>query len=149
MKSIKAKLILATGSMILAAILIVAIPTLANQHNVLRQNIMESAESQISSTADSIDSFFYKPETIVEDMAMHVTRANLELERTQKDFESVIKHVPSLYCLYYADQIPISAGGMVYSSDGWIPDSDYDKETRDWFMAAKKIRPGDYNGAVY
>lgn len=138
MKSIKVKLILATGSMILAAILIVAVPTLANQHNVLRQNIMESAESQISSTADSIDSFFYKPETIVEDMAMHVTRANLVLERTQKDFENVIKHVPSLYCLYYADQIPVSAGGMVYSSDGWIPDSDYDKETRDWFMAAKK-----------
>ena len=60
MKSIRVKLILATGSMILAAILIVAVPTLANQHNVLRQNIMESAESQISSTADSIDSFFYK-----------------------------------------------------------------------------------------
>ncbi|MBQ3921781.1 MAG: HAMP domain-containing protein, partial [Spirochaetales bacterium] len=71
-------------------------------------------------------------------MALHVTRTTLELERIQKDFESLIKDDPSILCLYYADPVPMSQGGMFYSSDYWIPSNDYDKEQRDWYAAAKK-----------
>lgn len=89
MKSIKAKLILATSVMILAAILMVAIPTLTNQDYVLKQNVMESATNHISATADSINSFLDKPKTIVKDIAFYVTRAELDLEQTQKDFDDM------------------------------------------------------------
>ena len=139
MRSIKTKLIVSSSLMILAAILIVAIPTLKNQYSVLNENITENASLQISAAADSIDAFFNTPKTIVKDAAYYVQRSGLDLETTQKDFENMIKGMPALYCLYYADDKPMNEGGNFYSSDGWIPEDDYDKETRDWYAGTKRI----------
>ena len=139
MRSIKTKLIVSSSLMILAAILIVAIPTLKNQYSVLNENITENASLQISEAADSIDAFFNTPKTIVKDVSYYVQRSDLDLETTEKDFENMIKGMPALYCLYYADEKPMNEGGNFYSSDGWIPEDDYDKETRDWYADTKKI----------
>ena len=138
MRSIKTKLIVSSSLMILAAILIVAIPTLRNQYSVLNENITENASLQISAAADSIDAFFNTPKTIVKDVSYYVQRSDLDLETTEKDFENMIKGMPALYCLYYADEKPMNAGGNFYSSDGWIPEDDYNKETRDWYAGPKK-----------
>lgn len=138
MKSINLKLISSTSGMILAAILIIAIPSLKNQYSVLEETVIESASNQISDAAQSVNSFLDTPKRIVKDVSYYVIRSPLDLEQTQKDFENIIQGSPSLYCLYYADEIPISKNGKFYSSDKWLPDPDYDKETRDWFSAAKK-----------
>ena len=137
MRSIKYKLIISKSAMIMVAILIIAVPTLTNQHAVLKKTLLENASMQISSAVDSVNAFLDKPKTIVKDISFYVTRAKLNLEQTQQDFDNLIKATPSLSCLYYADEVPMSKGGMVYSSDGWIPDNDYDKEVRDWFAGAK------------
>jgi methyl-accepting chemotaxis protein len=138
MRSIIGKLILSTSLMIVAAILIVAVPTLKNQYSVLNRNVVDNAALQISSAADSIEAFFNQPKRIVEDTSFYVKRAELELEQTQKDFEDMIKSIPALYCLYYCDEKSMNDGGMFYSSDGWVAEDDYDKEGRDWFADAKK-----------
>ncbi len=138
MRSIKTKLIVSSSLMIFAAILIVAIPTLRNQYSVLNQNITDNAALQISTAADSIDSFFNTPKTIVKDVSYYVQRSDLEMETAQKDFENIIKGVPALFCLYYADEKPMTEGGIFYSSDGWIPDDDYDKDAHDWYVDTKK-----------
>ncbi|MCR4631935.1 MAG: methyl-accepting chemotaxis protein, partial [Treponema sp.] len=139
MRSIKTKLIISSSLMILAAILIVAIPTLRNQYSVLNENITENASLQILEAADSIDAFFNTPKTIVKDTSYYVLRSDLDIEKTQKDFENIIKGIPALFCLYYADEKPMTAGGIFYSSDGWIPKDDYDKDAHDWYADAKKV----------
>ncbi|MBR6199126.1 MAG: HAMP domain-containing protein [Spirochaetales bacterium] len=138
MRSIKFKIIMLITVMIMTAILIVAVPTLGSQYAALKDNVIKQAVSEMTAAADSIDAFFEKPKAIVKDMAFYVTRASLELEQAQKDFESLVKDDPTILCLYYADPVPVSQGGMFYSSDYWIPDNDYDKESRDWYAAAKK-----------
>ncbi|MBP5450108.1 MAG: cache domain-containing protein, partial [Spirochaetales bacterium] len=138
MRSIKLKLIVLTASMILAAISIVTFPILNAQIRSSKDNITKSAAMQITSAIDSINSFFDKPKTIVKDVSLYVKRGDFNLERAQKDFEDLVKGNSSILCLYYADPVPINKGGMFYSSDCWIPENDYDKESRDWYAEAKK-----------
>lgn len=60
MQSIKTKLIISSSLMILAAILIVEIPSLKNQYTLLNENITDDGALQISVAADSIDLGFIK-----------------------------------------------------------------------------------------
>ncbi len=102
MRSIRLKLIIIIAVMILAAISIVTFPILKTQIREIKSNISNNAAMQINSAVDCINTFFDEPKRLVKDMALHVTRTTLELERIQKDFESLIKDDPSILCLYYA-----------------------------------------------
>ena len=137
MISIKYKLIILISLMILAAISIVTFPILNTQTNEIKSNVANNAALQITSAVNSINDFFDEPKRLVKDLAFYVTRSKLELEQAQKDFENLIKDNSSILCLYYTDPVPTSKGGMFYSSDYWIPDNDYDKDSRDWYAAAK------------
>ncbi|MBQ3923805.1 MAG: methyl-accepting chemotaxis protein, partial [Spirochaetales bacterium] len=138
MRSIKLKLIIIIAVMILAAISIVTFPILNAQIRSSKDDITENATLQMTSAIKSINSFFDKPKTIVKDTSLYVKRGDFNLERAQKDFEDLIKGNSSILCLYYADPVPINKGGMFYSSDCWIPENDYDKDSRDWYAEAKK-----------
>ena len=139
MKKLGQKLILSYAVLVLVSILMVAVPVLGTQRKVLMMDMIDKAIGQMQSASQSITAFLDKPSTIVRDIALYMGRAeNLELGEVQRDFDAQIKGSPSLYCLYYADALPMNRGGSFYSSDGWIPDSDYDKDSRDWYAAARK-----------
>ena len=140
MKKLGQKLILSYAVLVLVSILMVAVPVLGTQRKVLMLDMIDKAIGQMQSASQSITAFLDKPSTIVRDIALYMGRAeNLELGEVQRDFDAQIKGSPSLYCLYYADALPMNRGGSFYSSDGWVPDElDYDKDSRDWYAAARK-----------
>ncbi|MBQ3801826.1 MAG: HAMP domain-containing protein [Treponema sp.] len=142
MKKLGQKLVLSYSALVLLAILMLSIPILGTQSKVLTEDMRDRASGQMQSASQSITAFIAKPVTIVEDMALYMGRTgNPDLSQTQKDFADLIKDEPSLYCLYYTDALPISAGGGFWSSDGWVPDDpNYDKDSRDWYAEARKAK---------
>ncbi|MCR4939168.1 MAG: HAMP domain-containing protein [Treponemataceae bacterium] len=134
---IKKKLIFSYTAIVFFSILLVSIPVIQIQNQTLRNTIRENSLTQLHSTRESIESFFDKPSMIVKMTEPYINSDGFNLEDAQKDFYDMIKDNSSLACLYYVDPIPMKDGGMAYSSDGWIPGDDYDKESRDWYIAAK------------
>ena len=137
MKSIKTKLIISACAMILVAILIVAIPMVESHSHEVETNIERLATAQISTAKEIISAFFGKSTRMVKDIVYHLENSELNLEKLQKDFQTLIDDEPNIMALYYADEVQMKDGGKFYYSGGWTPDSDYDKYTRKWFTAGR------------
>ena len=134
---IKQKLVLSYIVVVLFSILLVAIPLFATQITALKRDLQKNSEAQLDIVKLSIDSFFDKPSKIVMDTEPYIKAGHLVLKQVQQDFQKMIDGSPSLACLYFADTVPTWEGGMFYSSDGWLPDNNYDKDSRDWYISAK------------
>ena len=141
MKKIRAKLLLGYMFVVIFSILLISVPILVTQVSEIKGNLNAIAKSQMQAATLSINSFLSKPADIVKAAAKYVERAPLEQKQTEKDFFDMIKGDPSLYCLYYADSVPMNRGGRFISSDNWVPDEDYNKEGREWYDDA--IKSGD------
>lgn len=137
MRKIQNKLITSYSVIVLFSILLLSVPILKTQISEIKTNINKTAALQMTSSANSVNAFINNASRVVKDVSLYPKRANFTLETAQKDFEALIKDDPALFCLYYADPIPMSQGGKFYSGDSWIPEDDYNKETRSWYSAAK------------
>ena len=137
MKNIRTKIILSFVAVAILSGLIVTLPILQKDYRQLNADIQNTAKLQLKNANQEINAFLEKPIQMVKDMTVYVLREGLEKERTITDFIEVHKDNPAILCLYYADPVPMSEGGIFYSSDRWDPDPDYDKETRDWYYKSK------------
>ena len=137
MKHLGKKLMLTYAAIVLFSILLISVPTLQNQFKVLNKSVIKDSVTQIQMASDSINFFLDSPVTMLKTANAYVKRADFTLKQAQDDFAEIIKDNPEILCLYYTDPLPMTAGGMFYSSDQWIPEDDYDKETRDWYYMAK------------
>ena len=138
MKKIRAKLLLSYTFVVVFSVLLVAIPVLITQIRGIEENITKLADTQLKQAEISMNSFLNKPSVIVKDTAGLFLGNPKSLELQQKELNELIKDDPSFYCLYFADNIPMNRGGSFISSDEWVPDLDYDKNSRDWYSAAVK-----------
>ncbi len=134
---IKTKLIFSYQALVFFAILIVSIPVMLMQVTELKSQIAENSTNKLTMAKDSINSFLDKPSTIVKEVEPYINSEGFNLEDAMRDFQALIDDNPALACLYFADSVHTKDGGIFYSSDGWIPEDDYDKLTQDWFVAAK------------
>ena len=141
MKKIRVKLMLSYGFVALLSILLVSIPILVSQVSEIKENINSVANSQMQQATNSIDAFLNKPGIIVKDASRYVLRSGLNQADAEKDFNAMLGGDPGLYSLYFTDTVPMNNGGRFISSDGWIPESDYDKTSRDWYSQA--VRTSD------
>ena len=136
MKKIRAKLLLSYAFVVIFSVLLISIPVLVSQIKGIQEDITKLADTQLQQASVSIDSFLQKPGVIVRDTAGLFLRTTSSIEHQQQELNELIKDDPSIYCLYFADNLPMSQGGSFISSDGWVPDDDYDKTSRDWYAAA-------------
>jgi methyl-accepting chemotaxis protein len=135
---IRVKLLVSHMAIAAAATLLVCIPVVAIQVSQLKQSIAENAGTMLNAGKDSIQNFLETPATIVKAMEPYANSESFNQHDAEKDFESVIKDYPSLSCLYWTDSLAASRGGHFYSSDGFIPDDDYDKTSQEWFQRAMR-----------
>ena len=133
---IKAKLLTSYISIGVFSILLVSLPVFISQLNRIRSYIMKNSQAQLLLAKDTIDIFFSQPSDIVKGVDPYINTEGFNLKDAQNDFQKLIDDNHSLSCLYYIDEVPIRDGGKTYSSDGWIPDSDYDQFSRDWYKDA-------------
>ncbi len=133
---IKSKLIISCAAIAVFSIFLVSAPILMMQVNLLRDNLKQSSNTMLNAGKDSVKSLLNNPSQILTDMIPFINSSDFTLKRAQDDFAYVISNNPSLLCLYWVDTVPMNKGGKMYSSDGWIPDDDYDKNTRDWYYKA-------------
>ncbi len=131
-------MILGYSAVSILSILSVSIPMIKAQGNEVRKNVADSAEAKMEKALVQIDKFFEKPISIVNDMCLYVSRADLDLKQTQDDFQNLISTDKSLSALYYVNEIPVKDGGTFYYSGGWMPAADYDQYTRSWFTDAQR-----------
>ena len=140
MLKIRAKLIITYICVVLLAVLCVSIPSIKTQYEHIKESIQLTADANMSNAVSYIQSFLGKPLQITKDTVPYALHGNLNYEQTPKDLNSLIADNSALFSMYYADEIPMSQGGNFYSSDGWIPETDYDKESRIWFKVPKENR---------
>lgn len=140
MLKIRAKLIITYICVVLLAVLCVSIPSIKTQYEHIKESIQLTADANMSNAVSYIQSFMERPLQITKDTVPYALHGNLNYEQTPKDLNSLIADNPALFSMYYADEIPMSQGGNFYSSDGWIPETDYDKESRIWFKVPKENR---------
>lgn len=140
MLKIRAKLIITYICVVLLAVLCVSIPSIKTQYEHIKESIQLTADANMSNAVSYIQSFMERPLQITKDTVPYALHGNLNYEQTPKDLNSLIADNSALFSMYYADEIPMSQGGNFYSSDGWIPETDYDKESRIWFKVPKENR---------
>ena len=140
MLKIRAKLIITYICVVLLAVLCVSIPSIKTQYEHIKESIQLTADANMSNAVSYIQSFMESPLQITKDTVPYALHGNLNYEQTPKDLNSLIADNSALFSMYYADEIPMSQGGNFYSSDGWIPETDYDKESRIWFKVPKENR---------
>ena len=140
MLKIRAKLIITYICVVLLAVLCVSIPSIKTQYEHIKESIQLTADANMSNAVSYIQSFMERPLQITKDTVPYALHGNLNYEQTPKDLNSLIADNAALFSMYYADEIPMSQGGNFYSSDGWIPETDYDKESRIWFKVPKENR---------
>lgn len=140
MLKIRAKLIITYICVVLLAVLCVSIPSIKTQYEHIKESIQLTADANMSNAVSYIQSFLGEPLQITKDTVPYALHGNLNYEQTPKDLNSLIADNSALFSMYYADEIPMSQGGNFYSSDGWIPETDYDKESRIWFKVPKENR---------
>ena len=133
MFSIKHKIILSNVGTVVLASALIAVPVITAQVRSLKADLTEKAVAQANSACASISSFLLKPTTIVNDMAVFVSSHGIEKTEAENAFDAAITGDRSLYALYFADTVPMNAGGIMYSNDGWDPGTDYDKQSREWY----------------
>ena len=133
MLSIKHKIIFSNLAVVILASVLISVPLVTMQMSSIEENVSGSAEAQVSQATSKIRSFLQKPMTIVKDMSIFVASHEIERDETISAFSEAIKDDKALYSLYYADNVPMKNGGIFYSSDEWVPESDYDKNAREWF----------------
>ena len=131
---------LLVSHMVIAAVatLFVSVPVVTFQISQLEKSVEENASSMLNAGGDSIQNFFETPATLVKAMQPYVNSQSLNQHDAEKDFAAVIKDYPYLSCLYWTDSLATNRGGNFYSSDGFVPDADYDKNAQDWFSRAMK-----------
>ncbi len=138
MKKLKSKMVLSYICIVVFSMLLVTVPIIALQVKGLTESAIENSTVKLEKANLQIKTFLETPARIVKDTAFYVSKADyLDPKETEADFQSLIDGNSSLLCLYYADEIPMSEDGGFISSDGWIPENDYDKESREWFSKAK------------
>lgn len=135
---IKTKLLLSYAAIAFAATLLVSVPVVRTQITQLEKDIEINAGAMLDAGKKSIQTFFATPATIVKAMGPYTLSPSFNQEDAQRDFEIVVKDYPSLSCLYWTDSVAISDGGKFYSSDGWIPEPDYNKFGQEWYATAAK-----------
>ena len=136
----KSKLIISYISIVLFSIIVIAVPVFISQMRQIQNYIVKNSEAQLDIAKDSIDLFFGEPSDIVRSVEPYINSTDFNRENVESDFQKLIDNNHTLACLYFMDPLPAPKGGTAYSSDGWIPDDDYDKETRDWFIAGKNSK---------
>ena len=137
MTKIRLKLMLSFLVIALLSILFVAGPVLRRQIHEVGSYITQNALSNLSETSTKINSFLTEPARIVKDLEPLCAKEVIDHLEMENDLASIIEGNSSLYCLYYADAAPMDEGGTLYFSAHWNPDPDYDKFTREWYVAAR------------
>ena len=133
---IKSKLLVSYLSLVLFSIILVSLPVFISQLKQIQNYIVKNSEAQLNLAKDSINIFFSQPSYVVSSVEPYINQEGFNLEDAQKDFQLLINGNDSLACLYYIDDVVIADGGKVYSSDGWIPDNDYNQYNQDWYKTA-------------
>ena len=134
---IKSKLIISYISIVFFSIIVIAVPVFMSQMKQLQTYIAKNSEAQLTIAKNSIDLFFGEASDIVRSVEPYINSTDFNRENVESDFQKLIDNNHTLACLYFMDPLPGWEGGTAYSSDGWIPEEDYDKETRDWYIAGK------------
>ena len=135
---IKSKLVLSYSAIALLTTIIVSVPILKTQTSSLEKGMEDNAETILASSRDSILTVIDKPATIIKSTVPYTKSSDFSMKQAIADFDSVIKDDPTYLCLYWTDPVPMSKGGKMYSSDEWVPDDDYDKDSREWYAEAVK-----------
>ena len=134
---IRHKLIISYIAIVLFSIILVATPIFLNQIKQLKLDLQSNSKAQLQEAELSINAFFTPPSKIVRDVEPYINTEGFNEKDAIRDFQSLIDDNPALACLYYMDEVQVWDGGIVYSSDEWVPDDDYDKYERDWYIAAR------------
>jgi len=133
---IKAKLITSYLSIVIFSITLVSLPIFISQLKQIKNYIVKNSEAQLNLAKNSIQLFFSNPSDIVSGVEPYINSESFNLDDAQKDFQKLIDNNSSLACLYYIDEVLIKDGGKAYSSDGWIPEAEYNQFERDWYKRA-------------
>ena len=134
---IKHKLILSYLAIVVFSIVLVATPIFVSQVKQLESDLKTNSEAQLEKAKMSIDAFFTPPSKIVRDVEPYINAQGFNRDDAVREFQELIDDTPSLACLYYMDENNVWDGGIVYSSDEWEPEDDYDKYEQDWYLAAR------------
>ena len=137
---IKSKLLLSYLALVLFSITLVSLPVFISQLKQIQNYIKKNTEAQLNIAKDSIDIFFNQPSFAVSSVEPYINQKGFNLEDAQRDFQTLIDENESLACLYYIDDIVIADGGKAYSSDGWIPDDDYNQYKQEWYVDAMNAK---------
>ena len=134
---IKSKLLVSYLSLVLFSIILCSLPVFLSQLKQIQSYIAKNSEAQLHIAKDSIEIYFSQPSYVVSSVEPYINQEGFNLEDAQKDFQLLINGNDSLACLYYIDDVVIADGGKAYSSDGWIPDNDYNQYNQDWYKTAR------------
>ncbi len=145
-KSIKAKIVYIIGSLVVLTFVVIGIIILSFSKNGFTKNEISILENTDNYVKSQVEKYFTRYISIIEQLAASQDAVDLseslrkgENQTTNPYYSDLMMTLirssnlekDSILCTYVGS----IQGNTIVSSDYWIPDSDYDMTTRDWYQA--------------
>ena len=145
-KSIKAKIVYIIGTLVVLTFIVIGVIILSFSKNEFTKNEISILENTDNYVKNQVEKYFTRYITIIEQLAASQDAVDLseslkkgENQTTNPYYSDLMMTLirstnlekDSILCTYVGS----IQGNTIVSSDYWIPDSDYDMTTRDWYQA--------------
>lgn len=136
--SIKQRLIISSGAIVVLVALFVSVPTILRQAGVQRQLVENNAAYMEKVVYSETDDFLAEPRAALDSMAAYTSSHELDREAITPFLAGIGKSNPSYQYVYYVDVVPYKDGGFIGDNLHLDLPEDWDQTTRGWFQAAVK-----------
>lgn len=138
MRSIKVKLIISTGAMILVSLLFVSVTVLSMQWRSQKESLAGDARYMMRIAYTEVEKFLEAPKNIIAAVEGYVKTHDVELAAIENFMEQTVNGGDTeISTLYYTNEVPFKDGGLCAFNIHWTPPADFDQTTRVCFTGAK------------
>ena len=135
--NIKFKLIVSNALIVLAAVLLITLPTISNSIKSETELLSGSADYMVRLTNTEVERFLAVPESILLSAASFIENGETSVSHIEGYLHGITKDgANGISLLYYAQDIPYKDGGIFANDISWMPPDDFDQTTRVWYKAA-------------
>jgi len=135
-RTLSVKLTWLVTILVLLSVLGIAIPTLTSESKELKKLSKENAVLVMKNADLMVQDFIEDPTAIVESCIKYLETGVNDRAEIENYFEKLRESNPSYSMLYYASEIPLLEGGVLYSDCHWNPPEGWDYVTRGWYKDA-------------
>ena len=138
---IKTKLTVTHVLIALLCSLLIAIPTVKKETELLKTDVQEKMDLQLENIYSQVSAFVDGTQDLIKSCSDHFSNfTEYNLEEGEEFLINAVNNNPLYQMIYFSSAQPIPDGGFLFNNIHWRAPLTFDQTSREWFKATKKSR---------